>query len=294
MMLTLVERTSPPERDKRLPMTSSLPFPSPTAPHPLATDAALRRKLTALARRWLGHATDAEDMVQDVYVRTAGGQLPPDDHGVHAWLVTVLRNLCIDTVRRRSHFAGLLEEVDAQVQLQSGPAQWQAEQAQSVDAALVHLVAHLAPEDAAAVLLHEVFDMGHAELGALTGRSEAASRQRLHRALRRVRNEPLGELQRAEDEAVLALCRLAMAHHDPAGLVALLRSTAPVAMTAVVHAGHRLAREGQHRGGHAQLQMVNGRLVLAVHLGTQFLCLLPLGPSASAELAGQAESALPA
>lgn len=44
---------------------------TPTSIHPLASDAALRRRLLALARRWVGHGADAEDLVQDAYLRTA-------------------------------------------------------------------------------------------------------------------------------------------------------------------------------------------------------------------------------
>ena len=68
-----------------------------------------------------------------------------------------------------------------------------------------------------------------------------------------------------------------MAHHDPAGLVALLRTAAPMALAA----GHRQVDRDHPGGCHAQLRMLNGRMLLAVHLGTRFLCLIPLGPSES-------------
>lgn len=243
--------------------------------HPLADDAALRRRMVALARRWLGHAADAEDLVQDAYLRTAQGPLPPGN-GAQAWLLTVLRNLCIDNLRRRGRLAALQEQFMALESTQEA-----ADHAPQVDAALRHLAAHLAPEDAAAVLLHAVFGMGHAQLGALVGRSEAASRQRLHRALRRVRNAAPGAPRTDDEETVLQLCRFAMAQHDPAGLLALLRVAPRVALAACA----ALAPDGSlpTAASPAQLRWVNGRLVLAVHLGMQFLCLLPLGSGALAE-----------
>lgn len=248
--------------------------------HPIADDAALRRRMIALARRWLGDSTDAEDLVQDAYLRTANGELPPGE-GAQAWLFTVLRNLCMDKLRRRGRLAALQQQIMA-LESSGQPAN----QAQEVDAALRHLSAHLAPEDAAAVLLHEVFSMGHAQLGAYAGRSAAASRQRLHRALRRLRNAGPAEIHTAEEETVLQLCRFAMARHDPAGLLALLRVAPPVALAACAS----LAADGSlpTAASPAQLRWVNGRLVLAVHLGTQFLCLLPLGSGALAEPAALA------
>lgn len=240
--------------------------------------------MIALARRWLGNSADAEDLVQDAYLRTAQGELPPGD-GVQPWLFTVLRNLCIDKLRRRARLAALQERA-ATLMAQESAAPQGEERAQAVDAALRHLVAHLVPEDAAGVLLHAVFGMGHAQLGALAGRSEAASRQRLHRALRRLRHAEPAQVHTAEEETVLQLCRLAMARHDPAGLLALMRVAPPMALAACA----ALAPDGRlpTAASPAQLQWVNGRLVLAVHLGTQFLCLLPLGSGASVEPAAMA------
>ncbi len=79
---------------------------SPQASHPLAEDRALRRRLLALARRWLADGSEAEDLVQDTYLRTATGDLPPTAAGHEAWLVTVLRHLCIDVLRRRERYRG--------------------------------------------------------------------------------------------------------------------------------------------------------------------------------------------
>jgi hypothetical protein len=77
-----------------------------------------------------------------------------------------------------------------------------------------------------------------------------------------------------------------MARHDPAGLLALLRVAPPVALAAC----DSLAADDilTTAASPAQLRWVNGRLVLAVHLGTQFLCLLPLGSDTLAEPAALA------
>lgn len=87
------------------------------------------------------------------------------------------------------------------------------------------------------VLLYEVFDYTHAELGALTGRNEVASRQQLHRILQRVRRTDLKDDPIDDDSSdLLVLCYWAFAQRDPAGLVAVLRTSQPQAMALSVQA----------------------------------------------------------
>ncbi|BFO54701.1 MULTISPECIES: RNA polymerase sigma factor [Comamonadaceae] len=202
----------------------------PSDPHPLAGDDALRRRLIALARHWLALGDDAEDLVQEAWLRTAQGMPALSPEGREAWLVTVLRHLCIDAWRRqRLHQAGLAQLAGEDVP-PAHPADL-AEQAERVEQALRHVVRVLPAGDVAAVLLHEVFGFGHAELGPLSGRSEAASRQQLHRALQRLRRSAPARGPEDDDAACLfALCQLALARRDPAGLVAVLRTATPQAM----------------------------------------------------------------
>lgn len=87
----------------------------------------------------------------------------------------------------------------------------------------------------AAVLLYEVFGFGHAELGALSGRSEAASRQQMHRWLQRLRGRcaPSGgaaAVAMADEEEhseLFLLCSQALAQRDPFNLIAILRTAQP-------------------------------------------------------------------
>jgi len=251
---------------------------SPTDSHPLADDAALRRRLVALARQWLTHA-EAEDAVQDTYLRTAGGAMPAAAASREAWLVTVLRHLCIDAWRRRGRYASVLEQAaqDRERDLDDKLPERLAGQAQRVGQALRQLVGALPPGDVAAVLLYEVFGFSHAELGALTGRSEAASRQLLHRLLQRLRRA--GPAQAADDEdqaCLLMLCRRALAQRDPAILVAVLRAARPQAMLAsgpVPHGG-----PGNAAGlARTQLVQFGNQLALLVVTDDGAIAWLPLG-----------------
>lgn len=263
----------------------------PTPLHPLASDTALRRRLTALARRWLGQGSDAEDMVQEAYLRTALGGLPGSDAGQQAWLTTVVHHLCIDAIRRQARYEAVLSQVADDTQDVASPERL-TEQDQQVLKALWLLVQRLAPEDVAAVLLYEVFELGHAELGEISGRSEAASRQHMHRVLRRLKFEA-GETDHqakeqldAEDDALLALCRLAMVERNADGLIALLKAARPMALAAAIACAPGTPGDGAGEGGTCtRLMLVQGRLALAVCLGGVLLCVLPLGCTPVAEYA---------
>lgn len=215
----------------------------PDPAHPLAGDEALRKRLLALARRWLAHGGEAEDLVQDTYLRTAAGELPLTASGREAWLVTVLHHLCIDFLRRQGRYQDILAQVAEETPqgLEDWP-QRLADQAQRVEAALAHLSRTLAPEDAAALLLYEIFEFSHAELGPLSGRSEDASRQHLHRLHRRLRSTPpafpMPDDETQDDDAayLFALCRHALAQRDPGGLIAVMRACRPQMMAALAQA----------------------------------------------------------
>ena len=150
---------------------------------------ALRGRLFGLAYRMLGSRAEAEDIVQETYVRwhqAAQGTIESPE----AWLVTATTRLAIDRLRR------LKTEREAYV----GP--WLPEPIVTADApdrnldlaadlsiAFLTLLERLAPEERAAFLLHDVFDVGYKEIAAVIEKSEAASRQVVHRARERVRGD---------------------------------------------------------------------------------------------------------
>jgi RNA polymerase sigma factor (sigma-70 family) len=263
-------------------------FMTSTPSHPLATDTALRRRLTALARRWMGQGNEAEDMVQEAYLRTALGGLPGSEAGQQAWLTTVVHHLCIDAVRRQARYQAVLAEVAGDTR-EASP-EHLSEQDQQVLNALMSLVQRLAPEDVAAVLLYEVFELGHAELGDISGRSEAASRQHMHRLLRRLKfdihesDRQGGTRLDAEHHALLSLCRLAMVQRDASGLMALLQAARPMALSAAGGCQPEApAAKAEEGGTSTRLILVQGRLAMAVCLGGVLLCVLPVGCNPVAE-----------
>ena len=162
-------------------MYDARPLPLPDIDH---------RQLLRAATRLLGPA-EAEDAVQDAYVRVLESQ-PGELNSTQAWLLTVVRNLAIDRLRRRNWMQQWLETTGAAgaTEQASPSAEADAALTQQAAHALRLLATHLAPEDGAALLLHEVFEVSHGEIAEASGRSEAASRQQLRRALLRLRQAP--------------------------------------------------------------------------------------------------------
>jgi RNA polymerase sigma-70 factor (ECF subfamily) len=153
----------------------------PLAPH--------RGRLLGLAYRMLGSRTDAEDVVQDAYLRFAGAQ---DVRNAEAFLVTVVTRLCLDRLKsaraQREVYVGpwLPEPVfDAE----GLSAETATELADDLSFALLLALDRLSPLERAAFLLHDVFDTPFSEIAAMLDRTEAACRQLATRARRAVRDE---------------------------------------------------------------------------------------------------------
>ena len=166
-----------------------MPADTPPLPDPFA---ALRPRLFGIAYRMLGTRADAEDVLQDAWLRwhrADATQLQSPE----AWLVTVVTRLAIDRLRaakvERESYVGwwlpepLVETVDPNTP------ETAAELASDVSVAFMWVLERLAPEERAAYLLRQVFDHDYADIAALLDKSEAACRQLVHRATERVRAE---------------------------------------------------------------------------------------------------------
>jgi RNA polymerase sigma-70 factor (ECF subfamily) len=201
-------------------MSSSKPHEhDPLAPH--------RGRLTGLAYRMLGSRSDAEDVVQDAYLRFAGAE---DVRNTEALLVTIVTRLCLDRLKsakaQRETYVGpwLPEPVfDAE----GLSAETATELADDLSFALMLALERLSPLERAAFLLHDVFDRPFAEVAAMLDRSEAACRQLAARARRAVRDERPAPPAPANSHAKLlaAFCEAA-ASGNISALAALLREDA--------------------------------------------------------------------
>lgn len=187
-----------------------------------------RGRLYGIAYRMLGSRAEAEDMVQDAYLRwhkaSAERITTPE-----AWLVTTLTRLCIDRLRavrteREAYIGPWLPEP---VIPEAAPADAQAELASDLSIAFLALLERLAPEERAAFLLHEVFDSDYSDVARILGKSQSACRQILHRARERVReNRPRFEVSDLARKRLLERFVAALEARDQSALLALFAKDA--------------------------------------------------------------------
>ena len=205
-------------------MSSNRPHDNdPLAPH--------RGRLLGLAYRMLGSRSDAEDIVQDAYLRFAGAQ---DVHNAEAFLVTVVTRLCLDRLKsaraQREVYVGpwLPEPVFDAEGLSADAA---TELADDLSFALLLALDRLSPLERAAFLLHDVFDTPFPEIAAMLGRTEAACRQLASRARRVARDDRPAPAKAPDNHArLLQAFGEAVASGNVAQLAELLRADA-VALT---------------------------------------------------------------
>jgi RNA polymerase sigma-70 factor (ECF subfamily) len=144
-----------------------------------------RTRLRAVAYRMLGSAHEADDAVQETWLRLHRSE-GIDNLG--GWLTTVVSRVCLDMLRSRSsRREDALEEYDAPV-ADSAPGQpaYEAELADSVGTALVVVLQSLAPAERLAFVLHDMFAVPFEDVATIIGRSPVATRQLASRARRRV------------------------------------------------------------------------------------------------------------
>lgn len=181
-----------------------------------------RPRLFGLAYRMLGRVAEAEDVVQEVYVRwhTASGVREPE-----AWLVSAATRLCIDRLRhttaeRRTYLGPWLPEPVVSL---DGRPDARLELASSLSMAFLLLLERLAPDERAAFLLREVFECDYRTLAAALDRSEAACRQLVKRARDRVRaGRPRFSATEAQRRRLVDQFTAAVVAQDEAALTAIL------------------------------------------------------------------------
>jgi RNA polymerase sigma factor (sigma-70 family) len=174
-----------------------------------------RAHLRAVAYRMLGSPTEAEDAVQEAWLRMNRAEVG-DVRNMRGWLTTVVAHICLDVLRARSaHPEQPLDEDAASARLATAapvdPEQ-EALLADSVGAALLVILQRLSPSERLAFVLHDMFDLPFAEIAPIVGRSENTAAQLAARARRRVRGQnpdPATDLigQRRLVEAFLAAAR---------------------------------------------------------------------------------------
>ncbi|MFF4836791.1 RNA polymerase sigma-70 factor [Streptomyces sp. NPDC001315] len=185
-----------------------------------------RPRLFGLAYRMLGSADEAEDTVQDAYLRFSGADRTQIEHS-GAWLAKVVSNLCLNRLtsartRREQYVGTWLPEPVATSDGTLGPLE-SAEQRDAVSMALLVLLERLTPTERAVYVLREAFGYGHREIAEVLELSDANCRQLYRRAVQRV-TAPEGRFAPApERQAELVTSFITAAREgDLAGLEKLL------------------------------------------------------------------------
>lgn len=188
-----------------------------------------RPRLFGIAYRMLGSRTDAEDVLQDAYLRWHRGA-PGELRSPEAWLVTTVTRLCIDRLRvartERELYVGpwLPEPLIGDT---APAADARAELSSSLSIAFLVVLEQLQPDERAAFLLHEVFDTDYAEIAEILGKSEAACRQIVSRARKRVRGQrPRAQVSDAARRSVLERFAKAIQTQDKSALLQLVAEKA--------------------------------------------------------------------
>ena len=186
---------------------------------------ALRPRLFLIAYRMLGMRADAEDVVQDAWLRFSTS-VRDDVRSLEAWLVTITTRLSIDRLRSRKSerdaYTGwwLPEPV---VEVVEDTPEAAAELASDVSVAMLWVLERLTPEERAAFLMRKVFDQDYGDVAAMLGKSEAACRQLVHRAQERIRQEsPRFTVSQTMHRAVLEQFMRAAAGADRDAMKTLL------------------------------------------------------------------------
>jgi RNA polymerase sigma-70 factor (ECF subfamily) len=145
-----------------------------------------RPHLRAVACRMLGSVDEAEDAIQEAWIRLTRSQSDKIDN-LGGWLTTVVARVCLDMLRSRK--SRKEEPLDNQVIRDPGSANPDADQliADSVGPALLVVLDTLTPAERIAFVLHDLFDLSFEEIAPVIDRTETAARQLASRARRRVR-----------------------------------------------------------------------------------------------------------
>jgi RNA polymerase sigma-70 factor (ECF subfamily) len=164
-----------------------------------------RSNLRKVAHRMLGSASEAEDVVQEAWLRLSQSDASAVEN-LGGWLTTVVARACLDALRsRRMRDAHPLTHESHEQDRVAGDPEHDVVVADSIGSALLVVLDALAPAERVAFVLHDMFDMPFEDIGPIVGRSPLAARQLASRARRRVQGTAVTpDSDRARDGEVVS------------------------------------------------------------------------------------------
>src|ERR671917_859275 len=212
-------------------------------------------RLTAVAHRLLGSRAEAEDAVQEAWLRVSrAGTAGVENLG--GWLTTVVARVALNQLRARTgrREDPLDDAPPARLHAVADPAE-EAVLADSVGLALTVVLDQLAPAERLAFVLHDLFDVPFDEIAPIVDRSPAAARQLASRARRRVRGAELPDATERRREVVAAFLDAAR-NGEFSALLELLHPEAVLRSDAVAA---RMGSAAEVRGASAVARFLSGR-----------------------------------
>jgi RNA polymerase sigma-70 factor (ECF subfamily) len=250
---------------------------------------AYRPLLFSVAYRMLGSVMDAEDMVQETFLRwqQVKGSAPESER---AFLTTIVTRLCIDHLRsarvRREQYVGMWLPEPLLTDEDADPAETSVLQ-ESISVAFLVLLEALAPAERACFLLREAFGYDYADIARIVGATEEHSRQLVSRARKRLaEGRPRFAASPSDHERLTDEFRKACADGDTRGFLAILSEDVTIyadgggkasAAQNPVHGPDRVSRffvgilQKAPPGLAITSRMINGRPGLVTTLGTQII-----------------------
>ena len=144
-----------------------------------------RTRLQAVAYRLLGSASEADDAVQEAWLRLSRSDTSAVEN-LSGWLTTVVARVCLDMLRSRRSRREQPLALDGEFIPDAADPEREAMLAESVGLAMLAVLQRLAPAERVAFVLHDVFGVSFEELAGIVGRSPVAARQLASRGRRRV------------------------------------------------------------------------------------------------------------
>jgi RNA polymerase sigma-70 factor (ECF subfamily) len=232
-----------------------------------------RSRLRAVAYRMLGSLGEAEDAVQEAWLRLSRSDAGNIEN-LNGWLTTVVARVCLDALRSRKsrgeESLGAEPQEPARNKRAAADPEQEAMLADSVGLALLVILNRLAPAERVAFVLHDLFGLSFEEIAKIVERSPAATRQLASRARRRVRGispEPnAGSI--SEQRALIDAFLRALRAGDVGGLLAVLDPDLIVRVDAVG------ARSGAPEEVHGAQNWATGAVAFSRLIRPATVCLV--------------------
>ena len=217
-----------------------------------------RTRLQAVAYRMLGSASEADDAVQEAWLRLSRTDATEVEN-LSGWLTTVVARVCLDMLRSRKWRREEPLTAEGELLPDAADPEHEALLAESVGSALLVVLQRLAPAERVAFVLHDLFGVSFEEIAGIVGRSPVAARQLASRARRRVQgaadDDHVADLTR--HQAIVEAFFRASRGGDLQGLLAVLDPDV------VVYSDKALVRMAAARGVVRGIREVRGAKAVA-------------------------------